>query len=232
MANRKARTTSGRHDTRGMSKVPRSKVTKQLTPAASSDRVAKRADEMTGEERALIAVMRPSVNSGIVAQAFKPMGEIDVGTFATCVESEVKRGDGLKAAERMLLSQSHALDALFASLARRAALNVGEYMGAAEVYLKLAMRAQNQCRMTLETLATIKNPPVVFAKQANIAHGHQQVNNGETASHAPETLNRPMGLLEAPGAKPEWMDTGTARTATPSDSPLEAVATVNRAEDA
>jgi hypothetical protein len=31
--------------------------------------------------------------------------------------------------------------------------------------------------MTLETLATIKNPPVVFARQANIAQGPQQVNN-------------------------------------------------------
>lgn len=27
-------------------------------------------------------------------------------------------------------------------------------------------------------LAGIKNPPVVIAKQANIAQGHQQVNNG------------------------------------------------------
>ena len=42
----------------------------------------------------------------------------------------------------------------------------------------MALRAQNQCRMTLETIATIKNPSVVFAKQANIAAGHQQVNNG------------------------------------------------------
>jgi hypothetical protein len=41
----------------------------------------------------------------------------------------------------------------------------------------MALKAQSQCRMTLETLATIKNPPVVYAKQANIAHGPQQVNN-------------------------------------------------------
>ena len=30
----------------------------------------------------------------------------------------------------------------------------------------------------LETLANIKNPPTVFAQQANIAHRPQQVNNG------------------------------------------------------
>ena len=40
--------------------------------------------------------------------------------------------------------------------------------------MRMAMKAQNQCRMTLETLATIKNPPVVFAKQANINNGGQQ----------------------------------------------------------
>lgn len=42
----------------------------------------------------------------------------------------------------------------------------------------LALKAQGQCRATVEALAAIKNPPVVFAKQANIAHGPQQVNNG------------------------------------------------------
>ena len=40
--------------------------------------------------------------------------------------------------------------------------------------MRMALKAQNQCRMTLETLATIKNPPVVFAKQANTAQGPQQ----------------------------------------------------------
>ena len=46
--------------------------------------------------------------------------------------------------------------------------------------MRLALKAQGQCRATLETLATIKNPPVVFARQANIAQGPQQVNNTAT----------------------------------------------------
>ena len=44
--------------------------------------------------------------------------------------------------------------------------------------MRMALKAQSQCRATLETLATIKNPPAVFARQANIAQGPQQVNNG------------------------------------------------------
>ena len=47
-----------------------------------------------------------------------------------------------------------------------------------EGFMRMALRAQSQCRTTLETLSAIKNPPIVYAKQANIAQGHQQVNNG------------------------------------------------------
>jgi len=42
--------------------------------------------------------------------------------------------------------------------------------------------------MTLETLATIKNPPVVFARQANVNNGGQQVNNGAAADPAPAQM--------------------------------------------
>ena len=58
-------------------------------------------------------------------------------------------------------------------------MNAGEYINAADTYMRLALKAQAQCRSTLEALAEIKNPrPVSFVKQANIANGPQQVNNG------------------------------------------------------
>jgi hypothetical protein len=67
----------------------------------------------------------------------------------------------------------------------------------------MALRAQSQCRATLETLATVKNPPVVFAKQANIANGPQQVNNTLNASpHAGGIPNAPNELLEASHEQP------------------------------
>lgn len=89
----------------------------------------------------------------------------------------VNRND-LSGVEQMLNAQAVALNAVFAELARRSAVNMGEYIDAMERYMRLALKAQSQCRATLETLAAIKNPPVVFAKQANIASGPQQVNNG------------------------------------------------------
>ena len=94
----------------------------------------------------------------------------------------------LQDAETILTSQAFALDAIFTSLARRAQMNMGEYIDAADRYMRLALKAQGQCRATLETLAAIKNPPVVFAKQANIANGPQQVNN---------TVNKSDGSFES-----------------------------------
>ena len=44
--------------------------------------------------------------------------------------------------------------------------------------MRLALKAQNQCRATLQALVQLKQPSqTTFVKQANIAQGHQQVNN-------------------------------------------------------
>jgi hypothetical protein len=99
----------------------------------------------------------------------------------------VKAGD-LSGVEAMLLVQANTLDTMFNALATRAAQNMGQYMGAMDTYARLALKAQAQCRATLEALAEIKNPrPVSFVKQANIANGPQQVNN---SSAPPGSLAR------------------------------------------
>jgi hypothetical protein len=53
-----------------------------------------------------------------------------------------------------------------------------DYMPNFEIFMRVALKAQSQCRATLETLAAIKNPPLVYAKQANVTTGPQQINNG------------------------------------------------------
>jgi len=93
----------------------------------------------------------------------------------------------LSAAVTMLSCQAVTLNAMFGELARRAGLNMGENLGATETYMRLALKAQSQCRATLETLAAIKTPPVVFARQANINNGgQQQVNNSPVAPALPD----------------------------------------------
>ena len=107
----------------------------------------------------------------------------------------VNRGD-FAVSEKMLNGQAVALNAMFGELARRAALNMGEHLSAAETYMRLALKSQAQCRATIETLAAMKNPPVVFARQANISNGPQQVNNGgesQTTKGAPTPAQNAQG---------------------------------------
>lgn len=76
--------------------------------------------------------------------------------------------------ERMLANQMLTLDMLFNNLAQRSGRQ--DTFKGIEVLMRLALKAQAQARATAETLSVIKNP-TTFIRQANIAHGHQQVNN-------------------------------------------------------
>jgi len=71
------------------------------------------------------------------------------------------------------------------------------YVPVAEPYLRLALKAQSQSRASIESLAQIKNPPVVYARQAYLANGPQQVNNGVAAPRAPENEILPSRLSRA-----------------------------------
>jgi hypothetical protein len=176
-------------------------------------------------------VLRPSVNAAVVMDAFtgNTFGEIDLGLTIgelSASMSELNNGK-LDCVENMLFGQAHALQAMFVNLARRGAKQ--EYLKQYETYLRLALKAQSQCRATLETLAAIKNPPVVYAKQANIANGPQQINNGTAApSHAKENESQQTKLS---GGNHELLtDTRTSQTASRVNQEVEAVESINRAK--
>jgi hypothetical protein len=146
--------------------------------------------------------------------------------------AKVKAGD-LSDVEATLTAQAATLDTVFNELARRAALNMGEHLSATETYLRLAFKAQAQCRATLETLAEVKYPKAAtFVRQQNVAF-QQQVNNGgdnegdnpantRTTSRAHgKPSNKANELLEAQHG--ERMDAGATRTAGCTDPHLETV---------
>lgn len=140
----------------------------------------------------------------------------------------------LSRAEGMLIAQAHTLDEIFNNLARRSHKNMTEGYGeAAERYLRLALKAQTQCRATIETLAAVKNPPVVFAKQANINNGgQQQVNNGVSGNsahaQADQTESAPIKKLGVSDGK--WLDAGAQGTAIGADPHMEAVGKDDRTQ--
>ena len=166
------------------------------------------------------------------------LGELSL-TDCTAVLKEkgtaVNRGD-MRSCEVVLTAQAAALNAIFNELARRAALNMGQHLGATETYLRLAMKAQSQCRSTIETLSDMKSPPVVFARQANIANGPQQVNNGVPAV---EQNARPVVCVGEKQIGPNelfkeisngWthLDTRTTATTGGTDSTLAPMGAINR----
>nr|WP_233865863.1 hypothetical protein [Paraburkholderia adhaesiva] len=170
------------------------------------------------------------------AYAVPMFGEsLDLSTYASLLREqseEVRKGD-MSRVESMLFTQANTLDMIFNQLARKAAFC--EYLNQMQVHLSLALKAQAQCRATLEALAEIKNPrPLAFVNQANIANGPQQVNNGTGGEHAnappaPHARGKngdtPNELLESSDGK--RMDAGTAGEAGRGDTALEAVGTVN-----
>jgi hypothetical protein len=158
------------------------------------------------------------------------LGEhIDVPTLLATLRDQAKAvNDGdLKQAEAMLMNQATALQSLFARLAERAMGN--DTITPFEANMRMALRAQSQCRTTLETLSGIKNPPVVYAKQANIAQGHQQVNNGVAEpSWAREIENEQTQL--SGGTHELLPDTRTSGNESRVNQAMEALGEIDRAK--
>lgn len=151
----------------------------------------------------------------------------------------------LSQVEALLTAQASSLNAVYTHLLWKARQtnNIEVF----ERCLRLALRAQGQCRATGETLATIKNPPAVFARQANIANGPQQVNNHAAArgvAPATRVVDGPATATRAGGEGPyapnrlltesscEGMDDGTAAPAAAGDLPLAALGTLDGTTDA
>ena len=134
----------------------------------------------------------------------------------------VHAGD-LRRCESMLMGQATGLQSLFASLVNRA--HGADLLPQFETYMRLALKAQSQCRATLETLANIKNPPVVYARQANIAHGPQQVNNAADGRVRESDL---APTQQTGGHRELRQDAGTPQAAVGSHTPLEALVEQHR----
>lgn len=99
--------------------------------------------------------------------------------------------------------------------------------------MRIALKAQAQYARTIEVLANIKNPPIVYAKQANIANGHQQINNGVPQVENPhahaEKQNQQNELLS--GNLNETMDIRGTATPSPVNQTVEAVGAKHRRKD-
>lgn len=128
--------------------------------------------------------------------------------------------------EEILTAQAHTLDAIFNTLARKAAIS--QHMPTVEAYLRLALKAQSQCRTTLEALAEMKSPrPVAFIAQANVAGGQQQVVNN-VDSRAGKTEIWPSEQSRLGHEDGERLDFATPGATSAADPRMETLGTVDR----
>lgn len=94
--------------------------------------------------------------------------------------AEVQAND-MTSIEAMLVSQANSLQTMFVSLGRKAVNQTG--LPQYTAMFNLALKAQAQSRATIQALIELKYPKqATFVKQANISNGHQQINNGHTAT--------------------------------------------------
>lgn len=140
--------------------------------------------------------------------------------------AEVQGGD-LAHAEAMLINQASSLQALFVRLSERAMEQT--QMPNLEGFMRMALRAQSQCRATLETLAAIKNPPVIYARQANVTTGPQQINNGTAAPTRTREIET-VQTQQSGGSDELLPDTRASGDASRVNSTLETLGEIDRAE--
>ena len=171
------------------------------------------------------ASLSPLMKAAVTISSFKFVdADFQVADLIVVLDRQVSKtlkDTNLEEAQRMLVGQAHTLDAIFNSLALEAAKNIEQNHANVELFLKLALKAQSQCRAIWLSLSEIRNPKLTtVVNQANIAAGHQQVNN-----YLVESEIAPNELLDG---KHERMDFGATPAASGKHSTVETVAAVNR----
>lgn len=220
------------------------KTVNQRRTTASVPAKPKAAPDSTGKAagltpaRAAEIIQSPEANSAAITAIFQAgwaeedlppdykVGMLDLHGELEKQVNQVAKGD-LSRAESMLLCQAHALQSMFLHFALRGKSNT--HVGQLQMIMNLALKAQNQCRATLETLIEVKYPrQTSFVKQQNVAV-NQQVNNGTPApAIAPargETIESTNGLLGA--AKHERLEFEAARAPGSVNSGMATVEAIN-----
>lgn len=163
------------------------------------------------------------------------VSDVPIDEMAAQVRASIEQvqGGDMSGMEAMLVGQAHALQNVFASLMRRASSQ--QHLKQYQAHMNIGLKAQAQCRATLQALTELKYPrQVVITKQANISNGHQQVNNG-IPTPAPGAVTAQTEILEAQTydrIEPQRLDTRAPQTAGRIDKELATVGEGDRPKDA
>ncbi len=202
--------------------MTKSVTTNEKTPAAKK---GKHSESKHYADVSLSASYMAAIISDSFTHSILPKAElVDVANALTDKIKEVQDGN-MQPIEAMLISQAQALQTMFVTLGRMAAnkTQLAQYTA----FMNMALKAQSQSRATIQALIELKYPKhATFVKQANISHGHQQVNNHDNTdspARVEKLSNQSNELLEVNHGS-QTMDVGTAKTAGNQDKAVAAVA--------
>ncbi len=151
-------------------------------------------DARPGESDAAAMVrtlLEPNLRHAISASDFgeKALGYSQIGIdfrehyhHLQAAAEKAEAGD-LSICSRLLAAQALTLDNMFTELARRAALNLGEYLDTSERYGRLALKAQANCRSTLEALAKLHQPREQTVRHVHVNEGGQAIVTDQFHNH-------------------------------------------------
>lgn len=203
-------------------------TTKRIT-AKSKAALAKEVKQSESEKSAK-ACLSASTMSAALSESFTKsiLPEAGLAEVANALSEKIEaiQDGNMKSIEAMLIGQAQALQTMFVTLGRMAAnkTQLAQYTA----FMNMALKAQSQSRATIQALIELKYPKqATFVKQANIAHGHQQVNNATNTrmhAHAKENDNQPNELLEANDGNQD-MDFRAAQTTSGADKAMATLAT-------
>ena len=147
----------------------------------------------TEEEKRANIALAPEFKAAVTAQAYAPLiGQTDLASVLKRLGemSTSSVGENSKELEYLLSAQIISLDSVFHRLAIQAHASIGKHPKVVDTYLRLALKAQNQCRATAESLVNLKSPRqyishtnVATALQVNIERDAHHVDTRTAGSH-------------------------------------------------
>lgn len=122
-------------------------------------------------------IRHAALGNSFAASLFSPNHSLAITDSAALFGDAMARArQGDKAfASDILAAQAMALDTMFTELAGRSFANLGQYVDAAERYMKLALKAQANCRATLEALAKLHQPREQIVKHVHVNEGGKAI---------------------------------------------------------
>lgn len=170
-------------------RAKRNSDTKNRSP---DELVLQSVDGESGDAALARAMLQPYVRHGLIAGTFagRSMASSEqkprLMESAAFIDAQAKaaRGADLSLLSHMLTAQAITLDSVFTELCRCAALNLNDYPHAAGRYTRLALKAQSNCRATLEALAKLHQPREQTVRHVHVGDGGKAIVAEQFHHHA------------------------------------------------